>query len=100
MWYEQKPKIKMTHSGQPCRKCGTPVVIVKKPEAQWTAKPGRRYCKWWLKCPLCRVIYLQNEAIVLVPDLDSIVFDIDIIPVPVVDSNDDGIGDGLAPWDE
>lgn len=59
------PKVKMTREGQPCRKCGTPVVYKR-------ARPKRRYSPEqtydafgaWLWCPRCKTAYMLPESIV------------------------------------
>jgi hypothetical protein len=56
-----KSKIKITREGQRCRKCQTPVVRqthLEPPEPY----VGGYYFEWWLLCPKCRVVYLQEEA--------------------------------------
>ena len=48
-------------AGEPCRKCGTP--IVKKPTKAKTPKPGQKYYyAWYLSCPGCNTMYLVDEA--------------------------------------
>ena len=48
-------------AGEPCRKCGTP--IVKKPTKAKTPKPGQTYYyAWYLSCPGCNMMYLVDEA--------------------------------------
>ena len=48
-------------AGEPCRKCGTP--IVKKPTKAKTPKPGQTYYyAWYLSCPGCNTMYLVDEA--------------------------------------
>lgn len=51
---------KVTRVGQPCRKCGTPVV---KQVPARKVKPGQKhYYAWYLVCPNCRTIYLVDDA--------------------------------------
>ncbi len=53
----------VTHkqAGEPCRKCGTP--IVKKPTKSKTHKPGQKYYyEWYLSCPGCNTMYMVDEA--------------------------------------
>ena len=53
----------VTHkeAGEPCRKCGTP--IVKKPTKAKTPKPGQSYYyAWYLSCPGCNTMYMVDEA--------------------------------------
>jgi len=48
-------------AGEPCRKCGTP--IVKKPTKAKTPKPEQTYYyAWYLSCPGCNTMYLVDEA--------------------------------------
>lgn len=48
-------------AGEPCRKCGTP--IVQKPTKAKTPKPGQKYYyAWYLSCPGCNTLYLVDEA--------------------------------------
>ena len=48
-------------AGEPCRKCGTP--IVKKPTKAKTPKLGQKYYyEWYLSCPGCNTMYLVDEA--------------------------------------
>lgn len=48
-------------AGEPCRKCGTP--LVKKPTKAKTPKPGQTYYyAWYLSCPGCNTMYLVDEA--------------------------------------
>jgi len=48
-------------AGEPCRKCGTP--IVKKPTKKKQPKPGQTYFyEWYLSCPGCNTMYLVDEA--------------------------------------
>lgn len=51
---------KITRPGQPCRKCGTPVV---KQVPARKLKPGQTsYYAWYLICPNCKTIYLVDSA--------------------------------------
>ena len=48
-------------AGEPCRKCGTP--IIKKPTKTKPPKPGQTYYyAWYLSCPGCNTMYLVDEA--------------------------------------
>ena len=56
LWQQEK----ITHEGQPCRKCATPVV-------RRTPRPrshvGRNhYYEYYLYCPTCKTMYLVEEA--------------------------------------
>lgn len=60
--YEAQPAIKVNvdAEGQPCRKCGTPVVR-KKPRKN--VKPGQTYYyEYYLYCPNCETMYLVEAA--------------------------------------
>jgi ribonuclease HI len=53
----------ITHkeAGEPCRKCGTP--IIKKPTKPKAHKPGQTYYyEWYLSCPGCNTMYMVDEA--------------------------------------
>ena len=65
--FEQQPKI--TEQGQPCRKCGAPVVRKAhgkkpRPKSPQQKKPGGYYFEWWLKCPnpKCKTLYMVEAA--------------------------------------
>ena len=54
------PEVKITHEGQPCRKCSTPV-IKKIPKRKH--KPGQTYYfEYYYECPRCKTMYLVEEA--------------------------------------
>ncbi len=53
-------KVKMTHEGQPCRKCETPVVR-KAPRTRSTIDRPFHY-EWYLYCPGCGTQYMVEEA--------------------------------------
>ena len=53
-------KTKMTHVGQPCRKCGTPVVR-REGKATDKRKNGSYYYEWWLRCLQCGTNYFLPE---------------------------------------
>jgi ribonuclease HI len=49
------------HAGEPCRKCGTP--IVRKDTKPKVPKPGQTYYyEWYLVCPGCRTMYMVDAA--------------------------------------
>ena len=51
---------KITQEGQPCRRCGTPVV---KMAPKRKPKPGQSYYyEYYLQCPQCQTIYLVEKA--------------------------------------
>lgn len=54
------PKVKVTAVGQPCRKCGTPVV--KRIPRQAPAGTRRYTYAFYLLCPACRTMYMVEEA--------------------------------------
>ena len=57
---EQLSPSKITEEGQPCRKCGTPVV---KKIPKRKPKPGQAYYyEYYLQCPECQTIYMVDEA--------------------------------------
>lgn len=51
---------KVVREGQPCRKCGTPVV--KQAPARKISAKQRHYYEYYLVCPNCGTIYLVDEA--------------------------------------
>jgi len=54
---------KTTHTepGEPCRKCGTP--LVKKVPKQKKQKPGQSYYyEWYLSCSGCKAMYMVEAA--------------------------------------
>jgi ribonuclease HI len=51
---------KITREGQPCRKCGTPVV--KKSPKRKPRPDQAYYYEYYLQCPQCRSIYMVEEA--------------------------------------
>lgn len=56
-----KSKITMTHEGQPCRKCLTPVI--KRVPKKKSVKPNQTYYyTWYLFCPGCMAMYMVEEA--------------------------------------
>lgn len=55
------PKIKITHEGQPCRNCRTPVLDVKTGRTE--PKPGKKYgYSGYFLCPNpeCKSIYMDD----------------------------------------
>lgn len=55
------PKTKILAEGQPCRKCGTPVV--KRTPRKRAIKPNQAYYfAWYLYCPSCKAMYMVEEA--------------------------------------
>jgi ribonuclease HI len=53
--------IKHEQAGEPCRKCGTP--LVQKPTKKQAPRPGQTYCyDWYLSCPGCNTIYMVDAA--------------------------------------
>lgn len=48
-----------TDAGEPCRKCGTP--IIRKPTKPKAPKPGQAYYyEWYLLCPGCKTMYMVD----------------------------------------
>ena len=60
--FENAPeiKVKVTQVGQPCRKCGTPVI--KKMPKKPPKISQKYYYEYYLYCPACGTIYLVDEA--------------------------------------
>ncbi|MEM8998217.1 MAG: hypothetical protein AAGF23_25770, partial [Acidobacteriota bacterium] len=53
--------IKHREPGEPCRKCGTP--IVRRESQSKKTKPGQtHYYAWHLYCPGCGAVYLVGDA--------------------------------------
>ena len=57
---EQVQDGKITQAGQPCRKCGTPVVK-RLPRCKLFSKQ-QSYFEYYLYCPKCHTIYMVEEA--------------------------------------
>lgn len=64
--YESRPeadraaRMKVTHEGQPCRKCSTPVV---RRIPRRTRKPDQAYYfEYYLFCPKCGTMYMLDDA--------------------------------------
>ncbi|MAE63155.1 MAG: ribonuclease HI [Phycisphaeraceae bacterium] len=52
--------VKITEEGQPCRKCGEPVV---RQRPKRGPKPGQEYYyEYYLSCPGCKTIYMVDAA--------------------------------------
>jgi len=64
--YEQRrenegaDETKITHEGQPCRKCSTPVI--KKTPRQKTKPDQAYYFEYYLYCPKCHTMYMVEDA--------------------------------------
>lgn len=54
-------KAKIVSEGQPCRKCGTPVVKRAPRKRAVKASQAYRYA-WYLYCPGCRTVYFVDEG--------------------------------------
>jgi ribonuclease HI len=55
------PKTKITYEGQPCRKCGTPVI--KRIPKRRKPKEGQTYFyEFYFYCPSCKTMYMVDEA--------------------------------------
>jgi ribonuclease HI len=57
---EQEMDAKITRVGQPCRKCGTPVV--KRVPRRKSFSKQETYFEYYLYCPKCATMYLVEEA--------------------------------------
>ena len=58
-------KVKIIKAGQPCRKCGKPVIKIDGPHEN--IKPGQKYYyKSWFRCEPCKISYMDNDAKVYV----------------------------------
>lgn len=60
-------KIKITHEGQPCRKCNTPVVRRSHDSEKlrimiMNAEEGDYYFEYWFRCPNCKTTYFIEAA--------------------------------------
>lgn len=55
------PKIKIEKEGDPCRQCGTGVVL-KRPKKRKIKENQSYYFEWYLYCPNCRSMYMVEEA--------------------------------------
>jgi hypothetical protein len=53
-------KVKMTHDGQPCRKCGTPVV--KRSHDGPSGSDQSYWFSYWFHCSGCKTDYMVDEA--------------------------------------
>jgi len=57
---EKHSKIKHKKEGEPCRKCGTPII---KRNSRQKNKAKKKYCfEWYLYCPNCKAMYMVEEA--------------------------------------
>lgn len=56
---QKRGGVKMTYEGQPCKKCGTPVV---KETPKRSKKRGEYYFEWQLFCPGCTTKYTVEAA--------------------------------------
>lgn len=53
-------KVKITYEGQPCRKCGTPVV--KNSHNEPSHSNVKYWFKYWFSCPNCKTKYMVQSA--------------------------------------
>ncbi len=60
-------RVKVTYEGQPCRKCGTPVVR-KAPKRHEPKRGQSYYYEYYFHCPRCATMYMVDEAKVVLPD--------------------------------
>lgn len=57
----RKDNIKIKSEGDPCRKCGTSVIL--RPSKKKELKPGQTYYfEYYLLCPQCKTMYMVEEA--------------------------------------
>lgn len=56
--------IKITYEGQPCRKCGTPVVK-RTPKKREHKSNQSYYYEYYLHCPTCQTMYMVDDARVM-----------------------------------
>ena len=56
----EEEKMNMKQEGQPCRKCGTPVVKIKNPGK--LEKQRRYFYEYYLYCPNCDTSYVVEDA--------------------------------------
>ena len=67
----KQPKIKIKNEGDPCRKCGTSVII-KRPKKRKIKKNQSYYFEWYLFCPNCKQLYMVEEAKRMIEDSDQL----------------------------
>lgn len=60
-------KRSIKHAGEACRKCFTPVVR-REPKHKRFKPDQWYYFKWYLVCPTCGVMYMVDEAKVVMTD--------------------------------
>lgn len=65
--FSKQQKIKVEKEGDPCRKCGT-AVIIKRPKKRKIKEDQSYYFEWYLYCPNCRNMYMVEEAKRIVED--------------------------------
>ncbi len=57
----RKDNIKIKSEGDPCRKCGSAVIL--KPSKRKELKPGQTYYfEYYFLCPKCKTVYMVEEA--------------------------------------
>ena len=59
--FPKQKKIKVEKEGDPCRKCGT-TVVVKRPKKRKIKENQSYYFEWYLYCPNCHNMYMVEEA--------------------------------------
>lgn len=64
-------KIKMTHEGQPCRKCSTPVVM--RAHDGPSGNDQSYWFRYWFHCPSCKTDYMVDAAKVWITPQDEMV---------------------------
>ena len=69
-------KTRVTKEGQPCRKCGTPVIKIYRKNNKVTPNQTYYYNSW-LKCKGCNTMYMLESEKVIV-DANDVEIEIDI----------------------
>ena len=70
----QQSKVTHKEPGEPCRKCGMP--IVKKSPKKQTRKAGQTYYyEWYLHCPNCKTMYMVEAAKRMITSNQKAIFD-------------------------
>jgi ribonuclease HI len=70
----QNSSVSHKEPGEPCRKCGTP--IVKRPPKKKARKAGQTYYyEWYLHCPNCNTMYMVEEAKRMIDSSQTSMFD-------------------------
>lgn len=62
-------KVKIVEAGQPCRKCGTPVI--KQSHSKPTRPDQSYWYEYWFKCPNCLTLYMVDKAKRTIPRIQK-----------------------------